>query len=506
MKQLLVFSLIFILAACGQSDDTEELDGSEEPVAESEPVEEDDSEETAAETEETEVTENDDSAESAEETGEESDNESEAEVESEETGNADGTEENTDADEPIEITPETVLAEEEGTDVDGGTSVLEEELTEYIEETGIENLTSENLYNKAIEIVGGHPDTMESIEFFNSFDPELDINLTNMPGGLEVDGDSVLLNNNIYILLDNSSSMLGEVNGDTKMEVARTAVDNFASDFPEGVEVSLINYGYGDEDGTDANSCEAIETTYPLGEYENDGFNEALNKFEPVGYTPIAAAIEAVGKQIEGSDAAGSHTVYIVSDGKETCEGDPVAAVENLPQDDNVETVLNIIGFDISDDEVQDLVDITEASGGEYLEAANTVELENALQREKTRLINDWTRWSNENLNAIVREYNSTSNERVRMSNQGMNSSTRTTNALMNADTRLANKYHDEELPSFSEYAEERNGVLQEFFSEHGEDAEEVTEESYEERRTEVETMIEENREEFVDEELEDAE
>lgn len=491
MKQLLVFSLILILAACGQSDDTGELDNAEEPVAENESVEADDSGETAAETEETD---------------EEPGNGSETDVESEETGNVDDTEENTDADEPVEITPETVLAEEEGTDVDGGSALLEEELAEYIEETGIENLTSESMYNKAIEIVGGHPDTTEAIEFFNSFDPELDINLTNMPGGLEVDGDSVLLNNNIYILLDNSSSMLQEVNGDTKMEVARTAVDNFASEFPEGVEVSLINYGFGDEEGTDENSCEAIETTYPLGEYESDGFNEALNKYEPVGYTPIAAAIESVGKQIEDSDAAGSHTVYIVSDGKETCEGDPVAAVGNLPQDENVETVLNIIGFDIGDDEVQDLVDITEASGGEYLEAANTLELENALQREKNRLINDWTRWSNENLNAIVREYNSMSNERVRMSNQGVNSVTRTTNALVNADTRLSNKYSEEDLPSFRDSAEERDEVLQEFFSEHAEDAEEVTEGSYEERRAEVETLIEENREEFVDEELEEEE
>ncbi len=489
MKKLLVFSLLLMLTACGQNDDTEELDDAEEQVAESESAEEDEFAEAATE-----------------ESRKDSTEEMESEDDGSETEGADEIEENVEADEPIEITTETVLAEEEGTDVEDGASVLEEVLTEYIEETGIENLTSESMYDKAMEVVGGHPDTIEAIEFFNSYDPELDVNLSNMPGGLEVDGDTVLLNNNIYILLDNSSSMLEEVNGETKMEVARTAVDNFASEFPEGVEVSLINYGFGDEDGTDANSCEAIETTYPLAEYESGEFNDALNKFEPVGYTPIAAAIEEVGTQIEESDAVGSHTVYIVSDGKETCEGDPVAAVEDLPQDENIETVLNIIGFDISDDEVQELVDITEASGGEYLEAANTVELENALLSEKNRLINDWIRWSNENLNEVLREYNSTSNERIRMSNQGINSTITTTNVLVNTDIMLANKYSEEQLPSFKEYAEERDEVLQEFFNEYGEDAENVTEESFEERKAEIETLIEENREAFVDEELEDIE
>src|SRR5699024_12075717 len=91
---------------------------------------------------------------------------------------ADEIEEYVEVVEPIEITTETVLAEEEGTDVEDGASVLEEVLTEYIEESGIENLTSESMYDKAMEVVGGHPDTIEAIECFNSYDPELDVNLS----------------------------------------------------------------------------------------------------------------------------------------------------------------------------------------------------------------------------------------------------------------------------------------------------------------------------------------
>src|SRR5699024_7565329 len=210
-----------MLTACGQNDDTEELDDAEEQVAESESAEEDEFAEAATE-----------------ESRKDSTEEMESEDDGSETEGADEIEENVEADEPIEITTETVLAEEEGTDVEDGASVLEEVLTEYIEETGIENLTSESMYDKAMEVVGGHPDTIEAIEFFNSYDPELDVTLSHMLDGLEVYEDTVLLNNNIYILLDNSSSMLEEVNGETKMEVARTAVDNFASEFPEGVEVS----------------------------------------------------------------------------------------------------------------------------------------------------------------------------------------------------------------------------------------------------------------------------
>src|SRR5699024_12794623 len=94
--------------------------------------------------------------------------------------------------------------------------------------------------------------------------------------------------------------------------------------------------------------------------------------------------------------------------------------------------------------EGQEPVDILVASVAEYLEDANTVELENALLSEKNRLINDWIRWSNENLNEVLREYNSTSNERIRMSNQGINSTITTTNDLVNTDIMLANKYSED--------------------------------------------------------------
>src|SRR5699024_8864103 len=103
-------------------------------------------------------------------------------------------------------------------------------------------------------------------------------------------------------------------------------INQFVEDMPKGTEVSLISYGFnkesdeGDDEGEEK-SCSAVEETFALGEYEADDFNEALNKYDSEGFTPLALAIEEVGKVIEESDSTGSHTIYVVSDGKETCHG-----------------------------------------------------------------------------------------------------------------------------------------------------------------------------------------
>src|SRR5699024_6161970 len=243
-----LIGLLFLLTACAPAETNAE--------------EETDSKEETNQTEEAKET--DDKEEQTEDDNNESDSDSDSNSEDD-----------------IEISLESVLEEEEGTMLDASEKELEEELTNFIEEND-DDVTDEEVYEKLLEMLGGHPDVKEGIEYFQDFSPEL-VDLTDKPGGLKVEDGELSLKNNVYILMDNSESMSEDIDGQTKMDAARESINQFVEDMPKGTEVSLISYGFNKESDEGDNeseekSCSAVEETFALGEYEADDFNEAINK------------------------------------------------------------------------------------------------------------------------------------------------------------------------------------------------------------------------------------
>ena len=183
----------------------------------------------------------------------------------------------------------------------------------------------------------------------------------------EEDGQPAL--RRLVIAIDASGSMGAKSGGSTKMASAREAAANFLADVPEDVQVGLIAFGHrGDNDaaGKDA-SCAGVEIVYPLAEPNRDGIARALEGVEPVGWTPLASAIERAAGQMKNSDRAGEQVVWVVSDGKETCGGDPVAAARDA-NSGPLKLTINIVGFDLSGEDRAQLKEVASAGGGEFLE------------------------------------------------------------------------------------------------------------------------------------------
>jgi Ca-activated chloride channel homolog len=78
---------------------------------------------------------------------------------------------------------------------------------------------------------------------------------------------------------------------------------------------------------------------------------------------PLAASIAAAEKDLQGKE--GNNVVYIVSDGIETCDGNPVEAAKKL-HESNIKAEVNIIGFDVDNKGQQQLKAVAEAGGGEF--------------------------------------------------------------------------------------------------------------------------------------------
>ncbi|MEC1524617.1 VWA domain-containing protein [Neobacillus niacini] len=183
------------------------------------------------------------------------------------------------------------------------------------------------------------------------------------------------------ILLDASSSMLLQADGREKMDIAKQAVKSFAQTIGQSSEVSLVVYGHkGSENDKDMfESCSAIEEIYPMGKYSKQAFQTAVDSFESKGWTPLAGAIQKAAKM--SSNYLEGTTIYIVSDGAETCGGDPIQASRDLAAKNSNNTV-NIIGFDVDGDTESQLKAVAEAGNGEYFKADSSEELKNTIQYE----------------------------------------------------------------------------------------------------------------------------
>ncbi|WP_262380650.1 vWA domain-containing protein [Bacillus infantis] len=189
---------------------------------------------------------------------------------------------------------------------------------------------------------------------------------------------------NIVILMDASGSMKADVSGGNKMMLAKETIKEFTSSLEDDASVSLMAYGHvgtgNDEDK--AESCSRIDEVFPLGAYEKTAFNQSMDSFEASGWTPLAGAIDKARELLSAYNSTDyKNTIYIVSDGVETCDGDPVEAARQL-QGSNIEAKVNIIGFDVDDEGQQQLKEVAEAGGGTYATVRDKDELEDQVLKK----------------------------------------------------------------------------------------------------------------------------
>jgi Ca-activated chloride channel family protein len=73
--------------------------------------------------------------------------------------------------------------------------------------------------------------------------------------------------------------------------------------------------------------CKDTKVLYPLGAVNVAALKQAVNGLRPGGYTPIAYALEKAGA---GLARGGNNSLVLVTDGIESCQGDPCAVSARL--------------------------------------------------------------------------------------------------------------------------------------------------------------------------------
>ncbi|MBX3032045.1 MAG: VWA domain-containing protein, partial [Chloroflexi bacterium] len=176
----------------------------------------------------------------------------------------------------------------------------------------------------------------------------------------------------VALVLDTSTSMNEKAGGQTRITVAKQSLRELVSDsLPDGLSVSLRVFKPGTRK---RQSCDT-RIAVALGPLDKAAMLDAIAglRIRPRTSTPLAAAIEAAGRDIEG--AVGPRIVVVVTDGNESCKGDPAAAVHGLI-DQGFETTVNIVGLGLDDQAVKDqMAEWAAIGGGVFVDAQDRASL-----------------------------------------------------------------------------------------------------------------------------------
>jgi len=227
------------------------------------------------------------------------------------------------------------------------------------------------------------------VTIFNNFETEVKVNNERPDGKITLPTSKKL---HISLLLDASGSMKAQINGKSKMDSAKEAIQIFVDKLPENAEVSLRVYGH---KGTGSQkdkkvSCSSTEEIFHGQGEQTSQIKTVLQAIKPAGWTPIANALESVKQDIDPETT--DSIVYVVSDGIETCGGDPVQLAKELHQS-KVKTVVNIIGFDVDNEGQKMLRKVAVSGGGEFTSVDNDESLKNYLNKAYAKLQGEWTLW-----------------------------------------------------------------------------------------------------------------
>jgi Ca-activated chloride channel family protein len=176
----------------------------------------------------------------------------------------------------------------------------------------------------------------------------------------------------IIVILDSSGSMWGQIDGKPKQEIARQSLRSALQSAPADAEIGFMAFGHREKD-----SCQDIELIVPPATGTSGAITSAMDNLKFQGQTPLTGAVKQAAEAL-GSSADAPAKIVLITDGVESCKGDPCALGKQL-KEGGAGPVVDIVGFGLDADEGRQVACLADATGGKYIEAADAQGLKQAL-------------------------------------------------------------------------------------------------------------------------------
>lgn len=205
-------------------------------------------------------------------------------------------------------------------------------------------------------------------------------------GGVDKEAGPV----NILILLDCSFSMKEKLEGNMqKMDAAKMVLQQALTRVPSDVNLGLRVFGQG-YTGDPFMDCKQSALLVPLGQGNRRSIIERVRQVHPYGLTPLEYGL----RQAAENDLAGLNgpkTLILISDGADTCGGNPCEFIKQLPRM-GIKLKVDIVGLSLKNrpDDVMarhQLKCITETSGGKYYDANTAAQLIESISASVNKAI-----------------------------------------------------------------------------------------------------------------------
>ncbi len=187
----------------------------------------------------------------------------------------------------------------------------------------------------------------------------------------------------IVFIYDASGSMMGRIQGKTKMEIASAVLSKAVNDLEDNQGIGLVAYGHRKKE-----DCKDVEFLVPLEKGTKTDVYQSLKTITPLGSTPLAYSALQVIEQLRKTKIKA--TIILLTDGIESCGGN-ICDVIRAAKKEGIDFKLHIIGFGLKEGETEQLKCAAEAGEGEYYDAADADGLGDVLTAATNTTVDDST-------------------------------------------------------------------------------------------------------------------
>ncbi|MEM7191663.1 MAG: vWA domain-containing protein [Pseudomonadota bacterium] len=221
----------------------------------------------------------------------------------------------------------------------------------------------------------------------------LAVTLAGAGGALAADGRTTPCTQDAMIVFDASGSMSGNVDTwstvpNLRIDEVRRALRRVLPRAAQFRKIGLISYGPGPYD-----QCNVVLDLKPEAQAAKR-IMSIVDRLRPAGQTPLTEAVEQAAEVLGYKAKPG--VVVVLTDGEDTCNGDPCALGERL-QAQGLDLTVHVIGFRLQADSwlgAQSLMDakcLAEVTGGLYLNVQGEDDLVRAFDKTLScPMISSW--------------------------------------------------------------------------------------------------------------------
>ena len=202
-------------------------------------------------------------------------------------------------------------------------------------------------------------------------------------GGVDTQSQDV----NILFLIDASYSMKEKFGGtDRKMSAAKQVIEHAMAMIPASINVGCRVFGQSFS-GAPEIDCRQTCVLVPLGRHNRGSLIAAVRTIQPAGLTPLEFALRRCAEE-DFSRCQGTKTIILISDGLDTCGGDPCAYMTQLGRY-GINIRCDVVGLELKKDHKaqEQLNCLAQSSGGKYYDASNSDDLIQSVAHSVKRAI-----------------------------------------------------------------------------------------------------------------------